>query len=154
MKRWDKQQWLALLLLGLLLLVMAIPTKKQAEKTQDTSGTAQSAERGSYRNSYGDPYGESGTSSQVLTEKAALEAQLEDLLLRVEGIGEVRVMLMLKDTSDSITSFSTQDAPVSVQGVLIAAQGGDDPVVVRNIQEAVMALFQVEAHKIKVMKMK
>ncbi|MCI9197600.1 MAG: hypothetical protein HFH54_11520 [Lachnospiraceae bacterium] len=89
-----------------------------------------------------------------MTEKAALEAQLEDLLLRVEGIGEVRVMLMLKDTSDSITSFSTQDAPVSVQGVLIAAQGGDDPVVVRNIQEAVMALFQVEAHKIKVMKMK
>ena len=154
MKRWDKQQWLALLLLGLLLLVMASPTKKQAEKTQDTSGTAQSAEGGSYRNSYGDPYGESGTSSQVLTEKAALEAQLEDLLLRVEGIGEVRVMLMLKDTSDSITSFSTQDAPVSVQGVLIAAQGGDDPVVVRNIQEAVMALFQVEAHKIKVMKMK
>ena len=144
MKRWDKQQWLALLLLGLLLLVMAIPTKKQAEKTQDTSGTAQSAEGGSYRNSYGDSYGE----------KAALEAQLEDLLLRVEGIGEVRVMLMLKDTSDSITSFSTQDAPVSVQGVLIAAQGGDDPVVVRNIQEAVMALFQVEAHKIKVMKMK
>lgn len=154
MKRWDKQQWLALLLLGLLLLVMAIPTKKQAEKTQDTSGTAQSAEGGSYRNSYGDSYGESVTSSQVLTEKAALEAQLEDLLLRVEGIGEVRVMLMLKDTSDSITSFSTQDAPVSVQGVLIAAQGGDDPVVVRNIQEAVMALFQVEAHKIKVMKMK
>ncbi|MCI9470058.1 MAG: hypothetical protein HFH56_02400 [Lachnospiraceae bacterium] len=89
-----------------------------------------------------------------MTEKAALEAQLEDLLLRVEGIGEVRVMLMLKDTSDSITSFSTQDAPVSVQGVLIVAQGGDDPVVVRNIQEAVMALFQVEAHKIKVMKMK
>lgn len=154
MKRWDKQQWLALLLLGLLLLVMAIPTKKQAEKTQDTSGTAQSAEGGSYRSSYRDLYEESGTSSQVLTEKAALEAQLEDLLLQVEGIGEVRVMLMLKETSDSITSFSTQDAPVSVQGVLIAAQGGGDPVVVRNIQEAVMALFQVEAHKIKVMKMK
>lgn len=95
MKRWDKQQWLALLLLGLLLLVMAIPTKKQAEKTQDTSGTAQSAEGGSYRNSYGDPYGESGTSSQVLTEKAALEAQLEDLLLRVEGIGEVRVLSLI-----------------------------------------------------------
>ena len=33
------------------------------------------------------------------------------------------------------------------------AEGGDDPGVVQNITEAVMALFGVEAHKIKVMKM-
>ena len=39
-------------------------------------------------------------------------------------------------------------------GVLVCAQGGGDPVVVQNIQEAVMALFQVDAHKIKIMKMK
>ena len=39
-------------------------------------------------------------------------------------------------------------------GVLVSAEGGGDPVVVKNIQEAVMSLFQLEAHKIKVMKMK
>ena len=42
----------------------------------------------------------------------------------------------------------------TVTGVLVAAQGADNSVVSRNIVEAVMALFQVEAHKIKVMKMK
>ena len=31
---------------------------------------------------------------------------------------------------------------------------GGNPVVVQNIQEAVMALFQVDAHRIRIMKMK
>ena len=39
-----------------------------------------------------------------------------------------------------------------VTGVLVSATGGDNSLVVQKIQEAVMALFQVEAHKIKVMK--
>ena len=39
-------------------------------------------------------------------------------------------------------------------GVLISAEGGGNPVVVQNIQEAVMALFQVDAHRIRIMKMK
>lgn len=142
MKTWDKQQWLVLLLLGLLLLVMAIPTKTIKKQV--------SAESAESKNTYMTP----GTGSQALTEKAALEQQLEGLLLQVEGIGDVRVMLMIEEPSDNITSFSTQSRAVSIQGVLIVAQGGEDPVVVRNIQEAVMALFQVEAHKIKVMKMK
>lgn len=73
---------------------------------------------------------------------------------QVEGIGQVKVMLMLENSEDTMTAFSAQNPSVSIQGVLIAAQGGDNSVVVRNIQEAVMALFQVEAHKIKVMKMK
>jgi stage III sporulation protein AG len=37
--------------------------------------------------------------------------------------------------------------------VLVAAQGADRPVIVQKIKEAVMALFQLEAHKIKIMKM-
>ncbi len=147
MKKWDKQQWLILLLLGAILLVMAIPVKEKSEKST-ASGTAYGS---SHKSPYEDPYDETG---QALTERAALERQLEGLLKQVEGIGQVQVMLMSGDASDGITSFSAQEEDIKVKGVLIVAQGGDDPVVVRNIQEAVMALFQVEAHKIKVMKMK
>lgn len=142
MKKWDKQQWLILLLLGAVLLVMALPVK---------DGPQKNASKGTESAASGTVYAET---EQALTEKAALERQLEGLLKQVEGIGQVQVMLMSGDTSDGITSFSTQDGDIKIQGVLIVAQGGDDPVVVRNIQEAVMALFQVEAHKIKVMKMK
>lgn len=41
-----------------------------------------------------------------------------------------------------------------VRGVLVIAEGGGDPVIIEEIQEAVMALFHLEAHKIKVMKKK
>lgn len=152
LKKWDKQQWMILLLLGLILLVMAIPTKKisQTVSQKKTGSKDTMAGSGIYENLYGN----SNADAQVLTEKAVLEQQLEQLLQQVEGIGQVKVMLMLENSADTMTSFSSQNPSVSIQGVLIAAQGGDNSVVVRNIQEAVMALFQVEAHKIKVMKMK
>lgn len=152
LKKWDKQQWMILLLLGLILLVMAIPTKKisQTVSQKKTGSKNTMAGSGIYENLYGN----SNEDAQVLTEKAVLEQQLEQLLQQVEGIGQVKVMLMLENSEDTMTAFSAQNPSVSIQGVLIAAQGGDNSVVVRNIQEAVMALFQVEAHKIKVMKMK
>ena len=47
----------------------------------------------------------------------------------------------------------TEEYP-AVRGVLVIAEGGGNPVTVQEIQEAVMALFQVGANKIKVVKMK
>ena len=82
----------------------------------------------------------------------ALEEKLEDLLSKVEGVGEVRVVLMTGENPDSQSFYSS--GKETVTGVLIAAQGADNSVVSRNIVEAVMALFQVDAHKIRVMKMK
>lgn len=38
--------------------------------------------------------------------------------------------------------------------MIVVAQGGGNPVIVQQIQEAVMALFHIEAHEIKVLKMK
>ncbi|MFR7444694.1 MAG: hypothetical protein ACLUUO_16185 [Sellimonas intestinalis] len=41
-----------------------------------------------------------------------------------------------------------------MEGVVVLCEGGDQPVVVQEITEAVEALFSVESHKIKVVKMK
>lgn len=41
----------------------------------------------------------------------------------------------------------------TVEGVLVVAEGGGNPAVVSNISDTVKALFKVEAHKIKVVKM-
>ena len=41
-----------------------------------------------------------------------------------------------------------------VTGVLVAAQGAGSAVTVQNIQQAIMALFQIDANKIRIMKMK
>ena len=78
-----------------------------------------------------------------------LELRLQNLLENVEGVGKVKVILMTgQDTGIYGSTYS------EITGVLIAAEGADNPVTVQNIQQAVMALFQVDAHKIKIMKMK
>ena len=59
-----------------------------------------------------------------------------------------------RDGSGAETPYVISEEYPAVRGVLIVVEGGDNPVVVQEIQEAVMALFGVDAHKIKVMKMK
>lgn len=54
--------------------------------------------------------------------------------------------------TSSGTPYITKELTPVVGGIVIIAQGGDDPVTVKNITEAVQALFEIDTHKIKVMK--
>ena len=125
------QQWGILLLVGILLVVLALPVKENEDKLTPASGIVSENEKSS-------------------VSKTELENKLESLLSSAEGVGNVQVMLMTEE--DSTDTFSGTKA-IQVTGVLIAAQGGDNMVTVQNIKQAVMALFQLDAHKIKVMKM-
>lgn len=113
--------------MGLLLAVAALPVSSKEKRDTQEESTEQ-------------------------TENTALERKLEVLLSSVEGVGEVHAMVMTEEEKDA-GGFYYSGTP-RVTGVLIAAKGAGHPVVVREIQEAVQALFQVEAHKIKVMKLK
>ena len=125
-----KQQWIVLLLLGLLLSVIALPVSQ-------TTGTARQS-----------TLLKDNTQSTVEIQ-STLELKLQDILESMEGAGKVKVMLM---TGEQQGIYQSEEA--EVKGVLIAAEGAADPVVVQKIQQAVMALFQIEAHKIKIIKMK
>ncbi len=58
-----------------------------------------------------------------------------------------------KQYSDGSSSpYVSKELSPEIEGVVVIAEGGDDAVVVKNITEAVQALFGVEAHKIKIMK--
>ena len=127
-----RNKWLILILGGLLLIVISLPAYSKKENSESRIVLLEE--------------------ENVELEKTQLETKLEVLLKTVEGVGNAEVMLMTGNTEEN--GFYVSSAPVKVTGVLIAAEGADDYTVVRNIQEAVMALFQVDAHKIKVMKMK
>ena len=128
-----------LLLLGLLLMVIALPVSdKKTSTSQDMI-----LQNGIFA-------GDDSNATEV--ERSVLEGKLEDLLSQVEGVGKVRVVLMTGEAKDSESFYSS--GKETVTGVLIAAQGADNSVVSRNIVEGVMALFQIEAHKIKIVKMK
>ncbi|MGI6064730.1 MAG: hypothetical protein ACOYBB_13420 [Blautia sp.] len=124
------QQWTMLLLLGLLLTVISLPVSDSKKEKRTRSGILEEAE-------------------EDMTDRTELEAKLESILENTEGAGQVQVLLMTGQQQGFYGS-----GKIEVTGVLISAEGADDPVIVRNIQQAVMALFQIEAHKIKIMKMK
>ena len=87
-----------------------------------------------------------------VAEKTRLESRLEELLSNVEGVGKVEVIIMTGDEGNT-DSFSISSKN-EVTGVLVAAQGAGSAVTVQNIQQAIMALFQFDANKIRIMIMK
>ena len=100
-----------ILLVGILLVVISMPTKNQSNiQINDASETI---------------------------EKGNQEEQLKELLEQIEGVGEVHIMITYKEDS-------------SVEGIVILADGGGNPIVVRNISDVVQTLFAVDSHKIKV----
>ena len=166
-----KDKWLIILLVGLLLVVIAMPVSDiKSDQTQDEQ-QVQKAE-----NALEDTYTD------------ALETRLENALAKVEGVGNVKVMITLasssekvvekdremtsevqegesgeKNTSSSETAvyangngeempYVKQELSPRIEGVLVIADGGDNAIVIENITEAVQALFGVDTHKIKVMK--
>ncbi len=174
-KKLKKEQIVILLLAGILLLVISIPTEEGTEPPETKS--------------------DSQPALAVKTDREILEERLTQALSQVEGVGKTEVMITLKsdgrklvekdierteerdensqegnasanttvqerestvyasDGQGSESPYVTETLEPEIAGVLIVAQGGDNIVLVQEITEAVMALFGVEAHKIKVMKM-
>lgn len=177
-KKLKRSDWLILVLAGILILIIALPTdtkeKKQAEEAKENI---------------------SKENNTMEASKDEIERKLEDILEKIDGAGDVKVMITYQDSgtqvvekdkntsensleeSDSTggvrstkeqqlqestvyeeadagnTPFVSKKLLPKVEGILIVASGGDNQKVKQNISEAVLALFQVEAHRIKIVKM-
>lgn len=179
-KKLGKSDWLILVLLGVLLMVVAWPAgsdsgkKEENEDSGKASAAAESGGTGASANAGSD--GEADGSGNAYIKK--LEQELEDLLKSMSGVGDVKVMITLqdegqiildKDTSSSADSYSestvileqddeelpfvTSQKYPRIEGVVVVAQGAGNAGVATEITETVMALFSVDAHKVKVLKM-
>ena len=178
-----KDQLLILVLVGLLLAVIAIPVEKKEtadgisrETGMDSSMMGNSSVDGNLGS--GMSGGEDESLSDLEKYEAQTEQKLEELLSTVDGAGQVRVMLTWEGSSerqvekdrisnaDSVeeeTIYQENDngkypyvvswTNPKVTGVLVIAEGGGSTKVKAEILEAVQALFGIEPHKIKIMKM-
>lgn len=54
--------------------------------------------------------------------------------------------------SGSSEPYVVKEMEPEIEGVLVISEGGDNALVAKNISEAILALFHIDAHKIKVMK--
>ncbi|WP_249303318.1 stage III sporulation protein AG [Qiania dongpingensis] len=182
LKQIKTETWILLLLAGVLLLVIALPTKKNGENTEKISGQQEvSRENGSG----------SGT-SDVSDYAKKMEKRVAEILSTIDGVGKAEVMVTLESggetilqTDASLEQSSTketdseggsrsveeknqssqtvltgsEDSPYvtkelcpKVTGIVITAEGGGEATVKAEISEAMEALFDLPAHKIKVLK--
>ncbi len=172
LRNMGRTQWITVILMGVLLLVIAIPVKTDTEPETEEEALES------------DSPGTSGGKEQKY-----LEEQLEDILEQMDGVGKVQVMITVKDsgekvlakdetyekntevsengnTSDDYTResrtvydgddipYETKELLPEVEGIVVVAQGAGDAAVETNIYRAVKALFDVDAHKISVVKMR
>ena len=187
-KNLRKDQLLILLLTGILLMVIVVPTGKTEKNSLSAS------EKRAGENTVG---AATGTDEEAYT--ANLEERLSQTLSQIEGAGDVKVMLTLKSSAEKVLDKDTesdqetvteedsqggtrQSVKVSkkestvygnesgnnsqessspcvskelspeIEGVVVIADGGGNAVVKENISSAVQALFDIEPHKIRIMK--
>lgn len=117
-------KYLIYILLGILVLIVILPTDGAAEKNRiEVTDTAQDE----------------------------LETRLEAVLSSMEGVGRVRVMITTEEGTGSVFG---EEKKGKVCGVVVVAEGAGNPTVNQRISDAVKALFSVDVHKISIVKMR
>lgn len=132
-KRWKhrlhnmkKEDYIVLLLVGVLLLIISLPTEKQ--KTEEGSAALQQKESGQKGGTITDSSEETGEKETAETKAAAIEAgnfnnnnsydldtyvknlekRVEEIVSGMEGVGKVRVMITVSDTGAEILERNTE----------------------------------------------
>lgn len=198
-KKLTKENMAVVALLGLLLMVIAIPADRFSGDVQEnagkdtwegTSATQEGMETGEAADG-----GDAASGGEGYAKR--MEEELQELLSAMEGVGEVKVMITIRDSGEQVvekdvpsesgwvsetdsaggtresesarqeestvyitdsegnrTPYISQTTQPEIEGVTVVAQGGGDALIQKNITEVIQALFDIEAHKIKVVKMK
>ena len=71
-----------------------------------------------------------------------------------EEITQSEVVVYIEGSDGSKTPYVIKETEPQIEGIAVIAEGGDNIYIIKDIKEAVAALFDVPSHKIKVMKMK
>ncbi|MGN0334045.1 MAG: stage III sporulation protein AG [Lachnospiraceae bacterium] len=171
-KKPGKEQLLIGVLIGVLLLVIAVPVDHKKDQTKAVS--------------------ENIRTDAVNVQEQDMEQRLSEILSKISGVGETQVLITYADSGEKIvekdgeerstmiretdssggsritteeeiaeqTIYGNDEDPFVVreklpriEGILIVAQGGGNAEVKEKISRAVQALFGLEAHKISIMKM-
>ena len=198
-KWFQRDNLIILVLAGILLLVIALPTK-------DTSKAKEGIPQQSKQNTIDTTQNLMGSTTEAQSQSkeqnesdgdylASLETRLQKIISGM-GVGKVRVMITLQSSEELVvekdkpltrattterdseggsrdvyqtdtkeetiyTTVGNDSQPYviktlmpTVEGVVVVAEGAGIGENSKNISEAVQALFGIEAHKIKVLKLK
>ena len=156
MEKWfRKDNLIVMVLTGILLAVIALPTKKEESNEEERQTMLQlESEIGTVN--YEVPEESVGKQEEeredTLDYVSKLERKLEELLSKIEGAGEVHVMISLQESEEFIVEKDTIIKTIypKVEGVAVIAEGAGTGRVTQHIIEVVQVLFDLELHKVKV----
>lgn len=182
-KELKREHYFMILLVGVLLFVIALPVKEEnpeAEILAEDSAEADVAEKGEL--SMAEQYTKQlenqlkqllsgvkgvGAVDVMITLKYTEGVVVEKDMEQQSGtVTETDAGGGRRTSSETVRNEKTvytqeNDHPLvvkqsmpEIEGVLIVCTGGDSPILKTEITEAICALFKVDAHKIRVMKMK
>lgn len=182
-RKMKREQWIVCGLAGLLLLVIATPVRKTdssdtAEKNAKEEDVVRTeSQLNSIRSEYEQQLTEAlsqvegvgevnvtvtmeSTGKKIVEkdipqdEQTSSQKDNEGMENSTRSSSTQETTVYEENENGSQTPYISSETYPEIRGVLVVAKGGGDPVIVQQIQEAVMALFHVDAHKIKVLKMK
>ena len=182
-RKMKREQWIVCGLAGLLLLVIATPVRKTdsldtAEKNaKEEDVVRMESQLNSIRSEYEQQLTEAlsqvegvgevnvtvtmeSTGKKIVEkdipqdEQTSSQKDNEGMENSTQSSSTQETTVYEENENGSQTPYISSETYPEIRGVLVVAKGGGDPVIVQQIQEAVMALFHVDAHKIKVLKMK
>ena len=171
MKKLKKEHWLIGVLVGILLLIIAIPVPKEEKTEEFLTDTAK---------------------NEPVFIETTTEEQLKEILQKISGVGKVDVFINYEDHGKIVvekdeslseelieetdssggkrttatarkehqtvysgekTPYVVQEFSPEVKGILVVAEGAGNVSIKNKIQETIEALFGLDAHKISIMKM-
>lgn len=187
-----KENMVVFVLLGILLLVIAIPLDSGKEKQNINEEIKRDGDEADGLTDKGNAF-----TDESMEYCLALEARIEELLSVMDGVGKVQAMVTVSasremivekdepvnratvteadgsggsrstnessyeyetifetDSEGNKTPYVVKQIEPEIQGITVVAQGGGNAIVQKNISDVLEALFHIEAHKIKVVKMK
>lgn len=178
LKKVKREQWIVCGLAGLLFLVISTPVKKEDAETVPRKEREETKEEiTDIRREYEQQLTEAlsqvhgvGNVKVFVTMESTGKKIVEkdvpensDQTSRRDSQGQEQTSFSESSTEATVYEETEQGGHMpyvssriypEIRGVLVVASGGDRPELIQQIQEAVMALFHVDAHKIKVLKMK
>lgn len=129
----DRKKLIALIVaaIGVLLMLLSVPSKSDASKSASDSGT-------------------------LAEYKKELEKELSELCSSVSGAGKCKVKVSFSEgeRSEYRGTNKISEVPPRVMGITIISEGGGKAEVKNALTECMTAMFDIKANRVAVLKMK
>lgn len=93
----------------------------------------------------------------VKTYSTQIEGDLQDVVSQIKGVGKTKVLLTMENSVEYVylkdTVTKTKEIEPLIRGVLVVCEGGDDPVVVERVTQAVTKALDISTAKVCVTKL-